>query len=123
MVFLKSVPLCFGYSIRLSPFPISAISGTGTGELLEVLCSGLKKIKVCDLFIFFGDWNTVFLLLVEDLKHAKEYLISRIYYFSSQFSLCLHVSTRIPRNLRKKRKSTFLQYRLLVGQMLVKVAF
>ncbi|PQQ07932.1 GTPase Der isoform X2 [Prunus yedoensis var. nudiflora] len=28
-----------------SPLPISAISGTGTGELLDLVCSGLKKIE------------------------------------------------------------------------------
>lgn len=31
---------------RFSPLPISAISGTGTGELLDIVCSGLKKNMV-----------------------------------------------------------------------------
>lgn len=36
----------FGLSIRFSPLPISAISGTGTGELLDLVCSELKAIEV-----------------------------------------------------------------------------
>lgn len=31
----------------MSPLPISALSGTGTGELLDIVCAGLKKIEVC----------------------------------------------------------------------------
>ncbi|KAB2615430.1 hypothetical protein D8674_022018 [Pyrus ussuriensis x Pyrus communis] len=31
------------WSLGFSPLPISAISGTGTGELLDLVCSGLKK--------------------------------------------------------------------------------
>lgn len=42
----------FDCLIRLSPIPISAISGTGTGELLDLVCSGLKKIEVLLLLIF-----------------------------------------------------------------------
>lgn len=33
------------WSLGLSPLPISAISGTGTGELLDLVCSELKKIE------------------------------------------------------------------------------
>ncbi|KAM7278285.1 hypothetical protein ACFE04_005419 [Oxalis oulophora] len=33
------------WSLGLSPLPISALSGTGTGELLDLVCSGLKKIE------------------------------------------------------------------------------
>ncbi|KAI5673575.1 hypothetical protein M9H77_13939 [Catharanthus roseus] len=33
------------WSLGLSPIPISAISGTGTGELLDVICSGLEKVE------------------------------------------------------------------------------
>ncbi|XP_062171688.1 uncharacterized protein LOC133877417 isoform X2 [Alnus glutinosa] len=33
------------WSMGFSPLPISAISGTGTGELLDLVCSGLKKIE------------------------------------------------------------------------------
>lgn len=31
--------------------PISAISGTGTGDLLDVICSGLNKVEVPFHFI------------------------------------------------------------------------
>ncbi|EOY32660.1 GTP-binding family protein [Theobroma cacao] len=33
------------WSLGFSPVPISALSGTGTGELLDLVCSGLKKIE------------------------------------------------------------------------------
>ncbi|KAL5567139.1 hypothetical protein UlMin_030303 [Ulmus minor] len=33
------------WSLGLSPLAISALSGTGTGELLDLVCSGLKKIE------------------------------------------------------------------------------
>ncbi|KAK4564236.1 hypothetical protein RGQ29_006352 [Quercus rubra] len=33
------------WSLGFSPLPISAVSGTGTGELLDLVCSGLKKIE------------------------------------------------------------------------------
>ncbi|KAF3452542.1 hypothetical protein FNV43_RR02975 [Rhamnella rubrinervis] len=33
------------WSLGFSPLPISALSGTGTGELLDLVCSGLKKIE------------------------------------------------------------------------------
>nr|GME20264.1 GTPase Der-like [Ipomoea batatas] len=33
------------WSLGFSPLPISAISGTGTGELLDHVCSGLKKVE------------------------------------------------------------------------------
>ncbi|XP_030522639.1 GTPase Der [Rhodamnia argentea] len=33
------------WSLGFSPLPISAISGSGTGELLDLVCSGLKKIE------------------------------------------------------------------------------
>ncbi|XP_018830944.1 GTPase Der isoform X1 [Juglans regia] len=33
------------WSFGFSPLPISALSGTGTGELLDLVCSGLKKIE------------------------------------------------------------------------------
>lgn len=49
----------FGCLIRLSPIPISAISGTGTGELLDLVCSGLKKIEVCYFFVPFLSWALV----------------------------------------------------------------
>nr|XP_011469726.1 PREDICTED: uncharacterized protein LOC101310757 isoform X3 [Fragaria vesca subsp. vesca] len=38
------------WSLGFSPLPISAISGTGTGELLDLVCSGLKKIEDPDEF-------------------------------------------------------------------------
>lgn len=33
------------WSLGFSPMPISAISGTGTGDLLDVICSGLNKVE------------------------------------------------------------------------------
>ncbi|KAL3718632.1 hypothetical protein ACJRO7_003713 [Eucalyptus globulus] len=33
------------WSLGFSPLPISAISGSGTGDLLDLVCSGLKKIE------------------------------------------------------------------------------
>ncbi|KAH7560577.1 hypothetical protein JRO89_XS10G0047900 [Xanthoceras sorbifolium] len=33
------------WSMGFSPLPISAISGTGTGELLDLVCSELKKVE------------------------------------------------------------------------------
>ncbi|KAJ7947554.1 GTPase Der [Quillaja saponaria] len=33
------------WSLGFEPFPISAVSGTGTGELLDLVCSGLEKIE------------------------------------------------------------------------------
>ncbi|XP_040992488.1 GTPase Der isoform X2 [Juglans microcarpa x Juglans regia] len=33
------------WSFGFSPLPISALSGTGTGELLDLVCSGLQKIE------------------------------------------------------------------------------
>ncbi|XP_020417450.1 uncharacterized protein LOC18781533 isoform X2 [Prunus persica] len=33
------------WSLGFSPLPISAISGTGTGELLDLVCSGLKNTE------------------------------------------------------------------------------
>ncbi|KAK8630324.1 hypothetical protein V6N13_079122 [Hibiscus sabdariffa] len=33
------------WSLGFSPIPISALSGTGTGELLDLVCSGFKKIE------------------------------------------------------------------------------
>ncbi|XP_058073612.1 uncharacterized protein LOC131222521 isoform X1 [Magnolia sinica] len=33
------------WSLGFSPFPISAVTGTGTGELLDVVCSELKTIE------------------------------------------------------------------------------
>ncbi|KAJ1421998.1 Small GTP-binding protein domain [Sesbania bispinosa] len=33
------------WSLGFEPIPISAISGTGTGELLDLVCSGLHKIE------------------------------------------------------------------------------
>ena len=44
---IKKWTSLFEWSIRFSPLPISAVSGTGTGELLDLVCSGLKKIEVC----------------------------------------------------------------------------
>lgn len=35
---------------RFTPLPISALSGTGTGELLDLVCSGLEKIEVIWLY-------------------------------------------------------------------------
>ncbi|EEF48894.1 GTP-binding protein enga, putative [Ricinus communis] len=34
------------WSLGLSPIPISALSGTGTGELLDLVCSQLAKVEV-----------------------------------------------------------------------------
>ncbi|CAM8961367.1 unnamed protein product [Rhodiola kirilowii] len=39
------------WSMGFTPLPISAVSGTGTGELLELVCSGLKKIENYESFI------------------------------------------------------------------------
>lgn len=39
--------------IRFDPFPISALSGTGTGELLDLVCAGIEKVEV--LFHLRGD--------------------------------------------------------------------
>ncbi|XP_038974772.1 GTPase Der isoform X3 [Phoenix dactylifera] len=36
------------WSLGFSPMPISALSGTGTGELLDVVCSELKNIEALD---------------------------------------------------------------------------
>lgn len=33
------------WSLGFSPLPISALSGTGTGELLDLVCSGLEKVE------------------------------------------------------------------------------
>ncbi|MED6199062.1 hypothetical protein PIB30_072424 [Stylosanthes scabra] len=33
------------WSLGFEPIPISAISGTGTGDLLELVCSGLQKVE------------------------------------------------------------------------------
>ncbi|KAK8463876.1 hypothetical protein PHAVU_011G059500 [Phaseolus vulgaris] len=33
------------WSLGFEPLPISAISGTGTGELLDLVCSGLQKVE------------------------------------------------------------------------------
>lgn len=33
------------WSLGFCPLPISAISGTGTGELLDLVCSGLEKVE------------------------------------------------------------------------------
>nr|VDD46694.1 unnamed protein product [Brassica oleracea] len=33
------------WSLGFSPIPISALSGTGTGELLDLVCSGLNKLE------------------------------------------------------------------------------
>nr|XP_012573144.1 uncharacterized protein LOC101491603 isoform X2 [Cicer arietinum] len=33
------------WSLGLEPIPISAISGTGTGELLDLVCSGIQKVE------------------------------------------------------------------------------
>ncbi|XP_052192362.1 uncharacterized protein LOC127801364 isoform X2 [Diospyros lotus] len=33
------------WSLGFQPLPISALSGTGTGELLDLVCSGLRKIE------------------------------------------------------------------------------
>lgn len=37
------------WSLGLSPLPISAVSGTGTGELLDLVCAGLGKIEDLDV--------------------------------------------------------------------------
>ncbi|KAL9233658.1 hypothetical protein vseg_008624 [Gypsophila vaccaria] len=37
------------WSLGFSPLPISAISGTGTGELLDLVCSGLIKVEETDI--------------------------------------------------------------------------
>ncbi|XP_077210336.1 GTP-binding family protein isoform X2 [Tasmannia lanceolata] len=36
------------WSLGFSPFPISAVSGTGTGELLDLVCSELKTIEALE---------------------------------------------------------------------------
>lgn len=36
------------WSLGLSPLPISAISGTGTGELLDFVCTELKKVEASE---------------------------------------------------------------------------
>jgi hypothetical protein len=35
---------------RFTPVPISAITGTGTGDLLDMVCSELKKFEVLQYF-------------------------------------------------------------------------
>ncbi|KAD4384248.1 hypothetical protein E3N88_24416 [Mikania micrantha] len=37
------------WSLGFSPLPISAVSGTGTGELLDLVCTGLGKIEDSDV--------------------------------------------------------------------------
>jgi len=37
------------FPARFSPLPISAITGTGTGDLLDLVCSELKKFEVWKL--------------------------------------------------------------------------
>ncbi|KAH0648279.1 hypothetical protein KY285_033527 [Solanum tuberosum] len=32
--------------VRSNPLPIFAFSGTGTGELLDLICSRIKKVEV-----------------------------------------------------------------------------
>lgn len=47
---------CFRGGIsRFTPIPISALSGTGTGELLDLVCSGLNKLEVCIGLFFFSE--------------------------------------------------------------------
>jgi predicted GTPase len=41
------------WSLGFTPIPISALSGTGTGELLDLVCSGLIKLEVCNGLSFF----------------------------------------------------------------------
>ncbi|KFK38573.1 hypothetical protein AALP_AA3G131000 [Arabis alpina] len=36
------------WSLGFSPIPISALSGTGTGELLDLVCSGLDKLEIME---------------------------------------------------------------------------
>ncbi|KAL1204745.1 putative tRNA modification GTPase MnmE [Cardamine amara subsp. amara] len=36
------------WSLGYSPIPISALSGTGTGELLDLVCSGLDKLEIME---------------------------------------------------------------------------
>ncbi|KAJ0263868.1 GTP-binding protein EngA [Hirschfeldia incana] len=36
------------WSLGYSPIPISALSGTGTGELLDLVCSGLNKLELME---------------------------------------------------------------------------
>ncbi|CAH8359859.1 unnamed protein product [Eruca vesicaria subsp. sativa] len=36
------------WSLGFSPIPISALSGTGTGELLDLVCSGLNKLEIME---------------------------------------------------------------------------
>ncbi|XP_049379249.1 uncharacterized protein LOC125844059 [Solanum stenotomum] len=33
------------WSLGFDPFPISALSGTGTGELLDLVCAGIEKVE------------------------------------------------------------------------------
>ncbi|KVH90797.1 GTP binding domain-containing protein [Cynara cardunculus var. scolymus] len=37
------------WSLGFTPLPISAVSGTGTGELLDLVCAGLGKIEESDV--------------------------------------------------------------------------
>ncbi|KAI7730848.1 hypothetical protein M8C21_002069, partial [Ambrosia artemisiifolia] len=37
------------WSLGFSPLPVSAVSGTGTGELLDLVCAGLGKIEDSDV--------------------------------------------------------------------------
>ncbi|KAK1429114.1 hypothetical protein QVD17_11316 [Tagetes erecta] len=37
------------WSLGFTPLPISAVSGTGTGELLDLVCTGLGKIEESDV--------------------------------------------------------------------------
>ncbi|XP_047317854.1 GTPase Der [Impatiens glandulifera] len=47
------------WSLGFQPFPVSAISGTGTGELLDLVCSAMQKVEVS-----------------EDLQDEQEYIPS-----------------------------------------------
>jgi hypothetical protein len=63
--------LCFWFQTnlllvpaRFAPLPISAITGTGTGELLDLVCSELKKFEVYSIYK-----NIVLTFVVDALFH------------------------------------------------------
>lgn len=55
----KFIVLFFSPLLRFSPLPISAITGTGIEELLDLVCSGIEKIEVFAMQIAIFFWACV----------------------------------------------------------------
>lgn len=71
----------FAWSTRYSPLSISAISGSGTGELLDLVCSQLEKIEVYVSFAMGKD--------------AGSFLFIKYFYFLVQLveqPICLYLT-------------------------------